>query len=171
MRMRHYEAKVFIPTPKEGIFEYLDDPVRLASHMSESSWKMGGGRMTIELDAAKGKCVGSHVRLSGRVLGLNLRVDEIITERRPPALKVWETTGSPRLLVIGHYRLGFEITPERNGSILRVFIDYALPEHAPARWLGFVLSKAYAKWCTQQMADDAVRHFAALSSRPSSRAA
>jgi hypothetical protein len=45
--------------------------------------------------------------MSGRVAGLALLVEEVVTERNPPYLKVWETRGHPRLLVIGDYRLDF----------------------------------------------------------------
>jgi hypothetical protein len=144
----------------EHVFAYVDDHTRLASHMSQSSWKMGGGRMAIELDEGRGQRVGSRIRLTGRVLGMALAVEEMVTERTPPHCKVWETTGTPKLVVIGHYRMGFEVTPQGQASRLRVFIDYALPERAPARWLGRVLGRCYARWCTQQMVDDAVKHFA-----------
>jgi hypothetical protein len=123
---------------------------------------MGGGRMEIGLDEGHGQRVGSRIRLAGRVFGIVLSVEEIVTERNPPYGKVWETTGSPRLLVIGHYRMGFELSPQGNGSMLRVFIDYALPEKAPARWLGRLFARYYARWCTQRMVNDAVKHFASL---------
>ena len=121
---------------------------------------MGGGRMQIELDAGRGQTVGSHIRLSGKVFGLAFSVEEIVTERVPPRSKAWQTTGSPRLLVIGHYRMGFEITGQENGSLLRVYIDYARPEDAPARWLGLLLGRYYARWCTRRMISDAVKRFA-----------
>ena len=44
--------------------------------------------------------------MNGRILGLKLSLDEVVTERDPPARKVWETVGVPRLLVIGPYRMG-----------------------------------------------------------------
>jgi hypothetical protein len=118
--------------------------------------------MEIALDGGRGQKVGSRMRLAGRVLGLALSVEEIVTERHPPHRKVWETTGSPRLLVIGHYRIGFELSPQGHGSMLRVFIEYTLPERAPARWLGRLLGRSYAAWCTQRMVDDAVKHFASV---------
>ena len=40
---------------------------------------------------------------------------------------------------------GFEITPAGNGSWLRVFIDYTLPERAPTRWLGRLFGRYYAR--------------------------
>ncbi|MFN0318499.1 MAG: SRPBCC family protein [Burkholderiales bacterium] len=163
MKSEHYEARVFVPASVERVFSHLDDHKRLSSHMSESSWKMGGGRMSIELDAAQGKSVGSCIRLSGRILGMDLGAEEVVTERSPPLHKVWETTGVPKLLVIGHYRMGFDLTSQGTGSIVRVFIDYVLPEKIPARWLGNLFGKYYAKWCTRQMVDDAVKHFASIS--------
>lgn len=160
-RWRH-ERSAFIRAPVEAVFAYVDDPTRLSSHMNQSSWRMGGGRMAMALDAGQGQTVGSRIRLSGRVLGMELAVEEKVTERSPPYRKVWKTTGSPKLIVIGQYRMGFEVTPEGSGSRLDVFIDYALPERAPVRWLGYLFGGYYARWCTQQMVNDAVQYFASL---------
>ena len=118
--------------------------------------------METELDEGQGQRVGSRIRLAGRVFGARLSVEEIVTERNPPHRKVWETTGAPKLLVIGPYRMGFEVSPQGNGSMLRVFIEYALPERAPSRWLGRLFGRYYARWCTQRMVDDAVKHFATI---------
>ena len=146
----------------EQVFPHIDDHTRLSSHMSESSWKMGSGRMKVEVDAGLGQKVGSRIRLAGRAFGIELSLEEVVTDRSPPFRKVWETTGSPRLLVIGHYRMGFELSPKGRESLLRVFIDYALPESASSRWLGRLFGKYYARWCTQQMVDDTVRNFASV---------
>jgi hypothetical protein len=97
--------------------------------------------------------------MSGRVFGVHLYLDEVVTQREPPARKVWETVGLPKLLVIGPYRMGFDVTAYGAESQLRVFIDYALPCSWPARWLGRVFGGYYARWCTQSMVDDAVNHF------------
>jgi hypothetical protein len=156
----HYEHSALIPASPDSVFAYVDDQTRLSSHMSRRSWRMGGGRMEIELDNERGQSVGSHIRLRARVFGISLFVDEIVTERNPPRRKVWETTDSPELLVIGHYRMGFEITPSESDSTLRVFIDYALPDKQPARWLGHLFSRRYAAWCTNRMVDDALNYFA-----------
>jgi len=64
--------------------------------------------------------------------------------------------GRGQTLVIGPYRMGFEVTPRDNGSLLRVFIDYALPKRLPWRWLGQFFGRYYARWCTRRMVDDAV---------------
>ena len=154
-----YESNGLVQSPMDQVFAHIDDHTRLSSHMSEPSWRTGWGRMETEIDAGRGQTVGSRVRLSGRVFGVELSVEETVTERNPPRRKVWETTGAPKLLVVGHYRMGFELSPQGNVSMLRVFIEYALPESGLARWLGRLFGRNYARWCTQQMVDDAVKHF------------
>lgn len=116
--------------------------------------------MRTELDAGRGQRVGSHIRMSGRVLGLELSLDEVVVERVAPHRKVWETVGSPRLLVIGPYRMGFEVTGRGGKSDLRVFIDYALPSAWPQRWLGRAFGGYYARWCVRSIVSDAVHQFA-----------
>ena len=153
------ESSGFVQSPMDQVFAHIDDHTRLSSHMGEPSWRTGGGRMETELDEGRGQKVGSRICLSGRVFGVELSVEETVTERNPPRRKVWETTGAPKLLVIGHYRMGFELSPQGTGSVLRVFIEYGLPEGGLARWLGRLFGRYYARWCTQQMVDDAVTHF------------
>jgi hypothetical protein len=155
----HFESSAVIDAPPETAFAYLDDPTRLASHMESSSMMMLGSRMSFELDGARGQAVGSKIALVGSVLWIRLRVDEVVTERTPPVRKIWETVGEPRLLVIGSYRMGFEVQPVAGQSRLRVFIDDDLPPKPPSRWLGRVLGSAYARWCTEQMVKDAAARF------------
>lgn len=155
----HSETSVVLNAPADAVFSHLDDHKHLSAHMSQSSWMMAGSRMAMELDGSKGRTVGARIRLSGRALGIPLSVEEMVTEWNPPLRKVWETTGTPRLLVIGRYRMGYEITPQGDSSLLQVFIDYALPGTRPGRWLGRLLGNFYARWCTRRMAEDAARYF------------
>jgi hypothetical protein len=162
----HFEQNATPRAPIDEVFAYLDDHKRLSAHMGRSSWMMGGGRMSIELDEHRGQRVGSRVCLAGRAFGMRLFVEETVVERDPPRRKVWQTVGAPRLLVIGEYRMGFELAPEGGAARLRVFIDYALPQAGLTRWLGMAFGRGYAKWCTRSMLDDAVAHFASLPSGP-----
>ena len=111
MSTRHYESSSLVEAPAERVFAHLDDHSRLSEHMSKSSWMMGGGSMSTEVDERGGRTVGSRIRLAGTVCGVALSVEEIVTEHRPPHAKTWETIGTPRLLVVGAYRMGFELTP------------------------------------------------------------
>lgn len=151
----HEEATVIVETTASETFAYLDDHRRLGSHMTESSWRMGGAHMEIALDEQQGQAVGSMIRLSGRVLGIKLYLDEVVTQRQPPIRKVWRTVGSPRLLVIGHYAMGFDVTDRSPGAQLRIFIDYELPSGGLPGRMVRPLAKMYARWCVDQMAKDA----------------
>lgn len=166
----HFESSADVAAPPATLFAEIDDPERLASHMTRSSAMMAGSKMHYGLDAGAGKAVGSRITMSGTMLGIPLALEEGVTQRDPPFRKVWETVGEPRLLVIGGYRMGFEIAPRAGGSRLRVFIDWNDPP-PPWRWLGRMLGRTYARWCTTSMARGAAEQFGALPAAPASAAA
>jgi hypothetical protein len=118
------------------------------------------------LDEQQGHAVGSVIRLSGRAIGITLAVEETVIERVRPRRKVWQTVAEPRLLVIGAYRMGFDIEPQQSGSGLTVFIDYALPPAGTSRWLGHLFGGIYARWCVKRIAADAVHHFGGQQQTP-----
>lgn len=105
--------------------------------------------MTTEIDKGEGREIGSHIKMKGKVLGINIFLDEVVTKREPPLIKEWQTVGNPQLIVIGKYLMGVKIAPTRNGSRLTVFIDYEYPDKNA--WLGKLFGKIYARWCVQQM--------------------
>ncbi|AZN98884.1 SRPBCC family protein [Mesorhizobium sp. M9A.F.Ca.ET.002.03.1.2] len=156
---RSTETAVKIESAAETVFAYLDDHRHLGAHMSASSWMMLGSKMDYEFDAGEARSVGSKFGFHGKILGIALSAEQAIVIRVPPRLKVWQTIGAPNLWVIGRYRMGFEIVPEVGSYQLRVFIDYDLPETAPARWLGLISADVYARWCTGRMAKDAAGYF------------
>ena len=155
----HAESSALTNATVDQVFAYLDAPKALAAHMGESSMMMMGSRMSIDVDADGGRVIGSKIRMQGRMMGIPLSLEEAITERQVPNRKVWETIGTPNLLVVAQYRMGFELTRKGDSSLVRVFIDYSLPTSVPGSWLGRLLGGVYARWCTKQMADGAVRQF------------
>jgi hypothetical protein len=161
-RARHYEKVVEVPASPDTLFGYLDDVRRLASHMERPSAMMLGGSMACELDAGSGRVVGSVIRIRGRVLGLEMLVEEVVTVRAPPWRKTWETRAPARLLIIGGYRMGFEITAVPIGSALCVFIDYEIPNGFVGRLAGMLLGRSYARWCVDRVTADARQRFLTL---------
>ena len=147
----HEETWAEVNAPPVQVFAFLDDHRHLSAHMEKSSLMMAGSSMRLETDERHGQVVGSHIRLTGRVLGIALSLDEVVTEHEPPRRKAWQTVGEPRLLVIGGYRMGFDIHAAGRGSGVRMWIDYDLPRSAIGRWLARRFGRAYAKWCTDQM--------------------
>lgn len=162
---RHEEASAQVAAACERVFAHLDDQTRLAAHMARPSMMMGGGRMTYEFDEAKGQAVGSHIRMGGNAFGVKLFVDEVVTEREPPRRKAWQTVGDPKLIVIGHYRMGFELTPVSGATVLRVWIDYDLAPRGLGRLIPG-LANIYARWCVRRMAEDACSKFGVAEGKP-----
>lgn len=156
----HFEAGALVAAPPETLFGRMDDHHWLASHMTGRSAMMAGSAMSVEIDGLGGRAVGSRIAMSGRVLGLRLRLVEAVVQRDPPLSKAWETVGEPRLLVIGRYRMGFAIVPVADGSHLTMFIDYDDPA-PPWRWLGRIPGGIYARWCVRAMVEGTAAAFRA----------
>jgi len=149
----HESATIDIAAPRDQVFAFVDDPARLAGHMAKRSWRMGGGSMHVDVDELHGKRVGSRTRLEGRAFGVPIGVDTQVVERAPPARKVWRTVNTPRLLVIGPYRMRADLAALEGASRITVTIDYALPHDrrgVVARWL----ARRYARWCVETMVHD-----------------
>jgi len=159
--MRHAETACDVCAKPSTVFEYIDSPERLSAHMARRSWQLAGASMTIETDANRGRAVGSHIRLAGRMLGISLDVEGIVVRRDPPKFKAWETVAEPHLLVIGGYKMSVSVEPRGADSHVTIAIDYTLPAHALARWLGLLFGPLYARWCVGQMARDLVNQFGA----------
>lgn len=157
---RHDEVAVEVNAAPAALFDHLDDQERLAAHMNKPSMMMMGGRMFYEFDAGRGRSVGSIIGMGGNFLWFNLFVEEAITEHERPHRKTWQTRGLPRLIIIGAYRMGFEIVEAGAASRLRVFIDYDQPTSLIGKLLGALFAPMYARWCVQRMAEDAKRTFA-----------
>ena len=157
-QLRHYKESVVIPAKVDDVFDYIDDHKRFSSHMNQSSWMMGGGKMNTSVDEKNGQKVGSHIRLDGTVFGIHLFLDEVVTHYEPPHLKTWKTIGTPKLLIIGNYQMKIEIKSDERGSLISVSIDYELPKTNV--WLGKLFSGWYAKWCVQQMLKGTSNYFA-----------
>lgn len=153
------QADVEVTASAELLFDYMDDQAKPGTHMQRSSAMMLSGSMAYEFDDARGRSVGSVIKVTGKVAGLKLYVEEVVIQRQPPLLKAWETVGEPRLLVIGSYRMRFQIEESGRLCRLHVFIDYNYPTSVVGRIAGFLLGAIYARWCVKQMAAAAMAAF------------
>lgn len=157
-KLRHYEESRLIGASAKEIFEFVDNPLNLSKHMEKPKPEMLWGWMKNIPDEKGGKEVGSIITIKGNVLGINISLVEKVIEREMPFKKTWQTFDKINLVVIGHYTMGFEITPKGDNSNLSVFIDYELPKSIKTRWLGYLFGDMYAKWCVKQMLSDTQKH-------------
>ena len=159
MKNNHEEFSATINASPDRVFDHLDDQTRLTEHMNRRSWKMAWGKMETQMDAGRGRAVGSHIVLTGRVLGMRLFLDEVVTVREPTLKKAWETVGEPRLLVVGPYSMSFHLEAAVSATRLRVAIDYDAPSKGISRVLGSIFGRSYAKGCVKRMVRDAETFF------------
>ena len=155
------ETRGRIDAPVATVFEFLDDQANLSAHMSQSSGMMLGSTMDIHMEPDHTRRVGSAFGFTGKVLGVPLKVEEVVTGREAPTRKTWETTSEPTLWVIGRYQMGFHLASDGEGSSLRVYIRYDLPRAGLPWLLGRLFGRLYAAWCTGKMVSDAQEHFQA----------
>ena len=151
----HDSNSLEVAASPERLFAFLDDPVHLGAHMQRRNWQTAGMRMAYQLDGHRGQAIGSHIVLRGRFLGLELRVEQVVTERNPPRRKAWETVGPVKLVVIGPYRMEVDIEPvgaERSRLSVRIACE-------PAPRCPLWLTRLYARWCVRRMAFDAAKNF------------
>ncbi len=158
-KLCHFEESLFVSATTDTVFAYADNHTIFSAHMNKSSWMMGGSKMETSVDEGRGQTVGSHIKMSGRIFGVNLFLDEVVTIHEPPHHKEWQTVGDINLLVIDHYTLGFEIKPQETGSHFRVYIDYDLSQSLRTRLLGLLFGGMYAEWCVRQMTGGVRDHF------------
>ena len=59
-----------------------------------------GSKIHIETDELDGRAVGSKVTMDGRVLGMRISLQAVVTQRTPPTRRVWRTVDTD-LAVIG----------------------------------------------------------------------
>jgi hypothetical protein len=162
------EAVVIVAAPREKVFAFIDDPARVAGHMSKASWPMAGATMQVRTDVGRGRQPGSRTRLAGRVLGISLFVETEVLQRDPPYFKSWGTSAPARLLVIGDYRISVRLDRVPGGSHVTIRIDYAPPiQHASivSRWA----ARAYARWCVRRIATDVAAAFACTAQHDDTR--
>lgn len=154
----HFSSSVKINTSLEKAFDFLDDPKKISGHMGKSSWMMAGSKMEIKLDEKQGRGVGAKIILCGQMMGIPLYVNEVV-ESEAPRNKTWKTIGPQKLIVIDQYQMGFELSPQDQSVLLKVFIDYRIPPKGFGYILGNLFGKFYARWCTRQMLKGAAAHF------------
>ena len=152
------EVVAIVAAPREKVFAFIDDPTRVAGHMSKASWRMAGATLQVRTDAGRGRHPGSRTRLAGRVLGMSLSAETEVLERDPPQFKSWRTIGPVRLLAIGAYRMSVRLDRVPGRSHVTIRIDYAPPgprAGVAGRWA----ARAYARWCVRRMAADVAAAF------------
>lgn len=137
----------------ESVFAYVDDIRHVGWHMTErSAMAMMGSRLKLEILSEQATGVGATYRYSGTMMGLSIDFSESVTRYTPNREKIWRTIGEPRLVIISSYEMRLAVEPlSTSSSRLTISIVYELPRSKFWRIVGFMLARAYSRWCLRQM--------------------
>lgn len=167
--MRRVSHAVTIRAPVEAVFAYLDDTRAIGKHMMSRSMPMMGGRMDYDFITPNPTGVGATYRGGGSVLGMRMEFTCEVSEWKKNERKVWRTVGTPRLLIIGPYEMGFTVADGTDATTVDVWISYELPRSIGGRVLGALLATSYARWCARSVAEGAKRELEARLDERSAR--
>ena len=146
----HFEQAIDIKARPQDVFAFVDDIHHTGWHMEKSSMPMMGGKMEVEILSKNRTGLGAAYRWTGRVLGMPIDFSETVVKYAKDKERVWRTIGEPKIIIIGHYEMGFKLTTIQRSTRLTIYISYELPKPLFGKFLGWLLSGWYSKWCLKK---------------------
>jgi len=114
----HFEKSIDIHASPAEVFAYVDDIHHTGFHMEKSSMPMMGGKMQVEILSRNTRGLGASYRWTGGVLGMPIDFSETVVNWVKGKERVWRTIGDPKIIIMGHYEMGFSLTPIPSGTRL-----------------------------------------------------
>ncbi len=152
---RHLDEILEINASPERVFRYLDNMQSVGEHMMKSSMPLMGGKLKLERLSSNPTGVSATYRYRGRVLFLPIDFSETVIEWVETKRKIWKTIGTPKLIILGNYEMGFELEQTQEGTKAHLWIDYEIPRPWFGRILGMLLADWYSRWCLRMMGSGA----------------
>lgn len=152
--MKSKHKTIFIQATPEKVFAQMDDFSKTGMHMSESSMMMMGSKLNLEQLSSNATGLNAKYRWFGNMMGMTIDFTEVVTKWVPSKLKEWETIGNAQIIIMRWYRMGFEITPSENGTVVKISIAYEPPKGWFYRLLSFLFGGIYCNWCLNNMLND-----------------
>lgn len=87
-------------------------------------------------------------------MGLKMDFTVEVTKWLPGEEKVWETIGSPELIIYSWYRMHLRLTKFLAGTSAELSISYEKPNGLLYRLLSFLFADWYCRWCLKHMLED-----------------
>lgn len=132
----------------------MDEIGKTGMHMTTSNMPMMGGKL--ELEQLSPNATGLHARYKwkGKVLWMKLDFTVEVTEWKKDELKVWETVGEAKIIILSWYRMRLLLTPMHENTRADLNISYEIPKSCWGKFLAFFLADWYCKWCLRNMLED-----------------
>jgi hypothetical protein len=164
--MNTLKKEIIIYTSPQKVFSHMDDLSKTGMHMKENSMMMMGSKLSFERLEGPLQGIGTTYRWHGKIMGLPVDITETVTKWTENQEKVWETTGDPKIILLGWYRMILKLMPVKEGTLVSLQIDYTQPNGVFYNFLYFFLSRWYCHWCLNNMLNDSkktIENFSAKS--------
>ena len=152
--MTTQSKSIIIHSTPAKVFAQMDNFSKTSMHMTESSMMMMGSKLTLKQLSTNATGVGSSYRWYGKMMGMTMDFSEIVTKWKQNKLKEWETFGEAKIIIMSWYRMWFDISPSKNGTIAKISISYLLPKEWYYKILSFFFANWYCDWCLNNMLND-----------------
>lgn len=150
---KHLSNQIIVQASPAEVFSRLDDMTEIGKHMTESSMPLMGSKLKFAILSPNETDIGATYRYYGKIMGLTLDITEVVRRYKLNEEKFWETIGEPKIIIMSHYVLGFQLKPTTGGTQATFSIDYEIPQRGLGKVLGILLSNWYAHWCLRMMLD------------------
>jgi hypothetical protein len=152
MRTIH-KIKKYQASPEE-VFDYLDDLGVTGMHMTKSSMPMMGGKMDLQFLTPQKRGPHTKYRWTGKALWWKLDFTVVVTRWIRGLEKIWETIGTPNLVIYSWFRINLKIESNSQESIAHLSISYEKPTGFFNQILCFLVGGQYGRWCLKNMLND-----------------
>lgn len=141
----------------EVVFDHLDDLGVTGMHMTQSSMMMMGSKLDVTFLTEKKKGLGTKYRWTGKMMGIKMDFTVEVTKWITGVGKIWETIGTPRLIIYSWYRMALKLSPKGDGTEATMSIAYEKPNGFFNKILCFLFADWYCRWCLKNMLGDCKR--------------
>jgi hypothetical protein len=153
--MKKFTKHIIIHSALDTVFAYFDDISNTGMHMTKSSMPMMGGKLELIQLSPHGTGLHSKFQWKGRVVWMGMDFTVVVTQWKKNELKVWETIGVAKMIILSWYRMHLMLRNVPDGTRADLNIIYKTPENFFGKILAFFLAGWYANWCLKKMLNDA----------------
>lgn len=152
--MKTIERTEIYSSPPQVVFSYLDDMGVTGMHMTQSSMMMMGSKLNLEFLTEQHKGMGTRYRWTGKMMGMKMDFTVEVTKWKEGEEKIWETLGTPELIIYSWYRMHLKLAKVANGTLAKLSISYDKPKEWFYKLLYFLFADWYCRWCLKHMLED-----------------
>jgi hypothetical protein len=157
--MKTLTRSTLIPAESEKVFSFMDDYSKTGMHMTESSTMMMGSKLQLEQLSPNATGIGATYRWFGKMMGMTIDFTQTVSKWVQGVEKEWKTNGDVKIIIMGWYRMFWNLKPVEGGTLATIGIDYSAPREWYFKVLSFLFGGMYSRWCLNSMLRDTKKAF------------